>query len=247
MTSRHLEEIDKAVHLARRAAVNGRLREPEALTRFLYRRWWLGRPPVRSLTGPPPVVPRQRDERAAPPAPWRVWGPRWTENRTCTGSGLVRVYLACAPHTSLHAVAAVAAQAESWEHPWLLSSRALGQAVPSPDATVLYLPADALDDLHDPLERLVHEIRPFLAASLPLLTLRIARGVALAQNPHDGTSFGEHRCGILARSVLDNLHVHHREVVDRTYSAFVDHRVDPRRPYRELDANWEWERKARAA
>jgi len=247
MTSRHLEDIDKAVHLARRAALAARLREPEPLTRFLYRHWWLGRPvtPV-PAPGAQRTVPKQREPQPAP-APWRAWSPHWNERRTATGSGLVRLYLACAPHTTLHTLAAVTARAESWDQPWLLSSRALSQPVPTPDATVLYLPADALDDLRAPVRSLVQEIRPFLAGTLPMLTLRIARGAALAQNPHDGSSFGEHRCGIIAGSVLDSLHSPHREAVRHTYSAFVDQHVDPSRPYRQLDAAWEWDRRATAA
>ncbi len=255
MTSRHLDEIDKAVHLARRAALTGRLRQPDNLTRFLYRHWWLGRP-VASAVDPnltrtaagtaAPVIPQQRSRRSTQ-SPWRVWSPRWTDERTCTGAGLVRVYLACAPHTTLHAVAAVQARAASWDVPWLLSSRALTQPVPSPDATVLYVPADAMHELRRPLERLVEDVRPFLATSVPLLTLRIARGAALAQNPQDGSSFGEHRCGIIAGAVLDSLHVHHREAVQRTYTAFVEEQVDPRHPYRQLDAAWQWDRRATAA
>ena len=176
-----------------------------------------------------------------------MWSPQWVEARTCTGAGLVRLYLACAPHTTLHAVTAVQARAEQWDVPWLLSSRALTQPVPSPDATVLYVPADALAELRRPLTQLVEDVRPFLATSVPLLTLRIARGAALAQNPQDGSSFGEHRCGIIAAAALDTLHVHHREAVRRTYSAFTDEHVDPRRPYREVDASWEWDRRATAA
>jgi hypothetical protein len=258
MTSRHLEDIDKAVHLARRAALTGRLRQPQALTRFLYRHWWLGRP-----TGPDQHAPTRARPAARPvsrsavrpsvppqgrhPAPWRVWSPQWAGERTCTGAGLVRLYLVCAPHTTLHAVAAVQARAEQWDVPWLLSTRAMSQAVPSPDATVLYLPADALAELRGPLTRLVEDVHPFLATTVPLLTLRIARGAALAQNPQDGSSFGEHRCGIIATAALETLHVHHREAVQRTYAAFAHEHVDPRRPYRELDASWEWDRRATAA
>ena len=245
MTSRHLDDIDKAVHLGRRAALAGAVRDEGALTRFLYRQWWLGRaaPP---LPRPGAPVPRQQ-QRDAGATPWRTWSPLWSEDLQAGSADLVRVYLACAPHTTLHAVATVTAQARTWSRPWLLSSRALGQAVPTPDATVLYVPADALDDLHEPMARLVDELRPFLAGVVPLLTLRVARGVALAQNPVDGSSFGEHRCGLIARSVLDHLRAPHRDAVHRTYSAFLDAHVDPRRPYRELDAAWEWDRRAEAA
>lgn len=247
MTYRHADEIDRAVLIARRAATAGHLGVPDKLTKFLYQRWYLGRAN--------PQVPRQVARHLGPPAtdrrgsagPWRSWGRLWTEDRTCRGADLVRLHLACAPHTSLHAVAVVTARATAWEHPWLLTSRALNQPLPGPDATVLYLPVAALDELRGPVTALLDELQPFLASGAPALTLRIARGAALAQNPADGRSFGEHRCSLIASSVLANLDQPHREVVHRTLESFRTAHVDPYRPYRALDAEWEWSRRAVAA
>jgi hypothetical protein len=242
MSHRHHEEIDRAVLLARKAVTGGRVDDPAKLTRLLYRHWFLGRRLA--------AVPQQRRPRpSAPPSaqPWRTWGRHWTEDRTCRGSDLVRLYLACAPHTSLHAVAAVTAAARDWEQPWLLTSRALHLPTPGPDATVLYLPVDALEELRRPVEALLEELRPFLASTVPALTLEIARGAALAQNPADGRSYGLHRCSLVAGTVLANRQHHHREVIERTFTALRDAGVDPRRPYRALGARWEWESRVRAA
>ena len=246
MSHRHPEEIDRAVLLARKAATGGRVDDPAKLTRLLHRHWFLG---LRPLS----VVPQQRRPSPVRPAdrhpaqPWRAWGRLWTEERTCRGADLVRLYLSCAPHTSLHAVAAVTSTARTWDHPWLLTSRALHQAVPAPDATVLYLPVAALDELRRPVEGLLEELRPFLGSTVPALTLEIARGAALAQNPADGRSYGVHRCSIIAGTVLANLHEHHREVVRRTLAGLRDAGVDPRVPYRALGAQWEWDARVRAA
>jgi hypothetical protein len=119
--------------------------------------------------------------------------------------------------------------------------------VPAPDATVLYLPADALDELRRPVDRLLEELRPFLASTVPALTLEVARGAALAQNPPDGRSYGIHRCSIIAGTVLANPQHHHREVIERTFTALRNAGVDPHRPYRALGARWEWESRVRAA
>ena len=119
MSHRHHEEIDRAVLLARKAVAGGRIDDPAKLTRLLYRHWFLGRRPLTAVSG---QVPQQRrpqlaaDRTGAPAATgsaqaWRTWGRLWTEDRTCRGSDLVRLYLSCAPHTSLHAVAAVTAAA----------------------------------------------------------------------------------------------------------------------------------------
>lgn len=259
MSHRHHEEIDRAVLLARRAVAGGRIDDAAKLTRLLYRHWFLGRRPLSPV---PTQVPQQRrpqraDTRAAVAAggtptsgctqPWRTWGRLWTEDRPCRGADLVRLYLSCAPHTSLHAVAAVTAAARDWDHPWLLTSRALHQAVPGPDATVLYLPVGALEELREPVREMLGELKPFLASTVPALTLEIARGAALAQNPPDGRSYGVHRCSVLAGTVLANRSHHHREVIERTFSALREAGVDPQHPYRALGARWEWDARVRAA
>lgn len=256
MSRHHHDEIDRAVHVAHRAATAGHLTEPDRLTRLLYRRWFLG------VAGPRGAqVPAQRrraggaspSEAHTPNAqaqayaqPWRTWGPAWPE-RTTRGADLVRLHLSCAPHTSLHALAAVAARARTWDHPWLLTSRAVNQAVPQPDATLLLLPVDALDDLRRELELLVDEVQPFLAGTVPALTLKVARGVTLAQNPGDGRGFGEHRCALIAEAVLGSLHRPHHERVRRTLRAFAAAQVDPDHPYRALGATWSWSRRRIAA
>jgi hypothetical protein len=238
MNHRPYDDIDRAVLLARRAAVSGRIDRPEALTRFLYQRWYLGKGPTPQADRAP--VPAQRTASSTPPVgPWRTWGPAW-EERSCRGDELLRMYLSCAPRTSLHVVGAVAAHAQDWHHPWLLSSRAMTQPVPTPDATVLYLPVAALDELRRPLTAMVEDLSPFLGTAVPALTLRVARGVSLAQNPADGRSFGEHRCALVAGAVLTSLRRGHREIVERTLAAFRRAGVDPQAPYRAVDATWEW-------
>ena len=167
----------------------------------------------------------------------------WREERAPRGSDLVRLSLCCAPHTSLHAVAAAVTRLKGWDVPWLLSSRSLRQAVPGPDATAVYFPADAVSELREPVLDLVADLQPFLAGSVPALTLRIGRGAALAQNPPDGSSYGEHRCSILAHAVLANLSEPHPLIVERTLTAFRLAQVDPQRPYRALSASWEWDRR----
>ncbi len=259
MSHRHHDEIDKAVLLARKAVAGGRIDDPAKLMRLLYRHWVLGRRPLSPVSSqvpqqrrPQPATERQSaSAEATPPScgtqAWRTWGRLWTEDRPCRGSDLVRLYLSCAPHTSLHAVAAVTAAARDWNHPWLLTSKALHQAVPGPDATVLYLPVAALDELRAPVEEMLEELKPFLASSVPALTLEIARGAALAQNPADGRSYGVHRCSLVAATVPANRAHHHREVIERTFSALRDAGVDPQHPYRALGARWEWGSRVRAA
>lgn len=225
MSYRHVEQIDRAVAVARRAVSRGRLDSVETLTPFLYRRWYLDHP----------GSPRDAEDTERV---WQVWSPSWTAELD-RDVDTVRLYLSCAPHTSLHALSLVAERARGWDHPWRLASTALAHPVPALDATVLHLPLGALDDLRAPLRELLDDLRPFLAAAVPALTLRIGRGASLAQNPRGGGSFGEHRCGIVAGSVLAARHHHHREQVSRVMAAFAEAGVDPRRPYLAREGSWD--------
>jgi hypothetical protein len=227
MSYRHVDEIDRAVHVARKALSLRHLRRPDRLARFLYQRWYLGVPTHHS------EVPAQRSHV------WQAWSKQWTEEHARAGSELVRLHLTCAPHTSLHAIGLVTDRATSWGVPWRLVSTAATAAVPAPDATVLYLPVANLTDLRPALEELVHDLQPFLASAVPALTLRIGRGASLAQNPADGRSFGEHRCGLVARSVIEGQQCPHREQVVRTLRTFAAEGIDPKRPYLEASRSWD--------
>lgn len=227
MSYRHVDELDRAVHVARKAMSLGHLQRPEGLTRFLYQRWYLGLSPQHA------DVPAQRHHA------WQSWSQQWTKEHASAGSELVRLYLTCAPHTSLHAISLVLDRARSWDVPWRLTSTATSTAVPAADATVLYFPVSLVADLRPALSDLVVDLQPFLASAVPALTLRIGRGAALAQNPADGRSFGEHRCGLVARSVIDSRAFHHKEQVIRTMRTFQAAGIDPRRPYLEAAGQWD--------
>lgn len=227
MSYRHVDEIDRAVFVARKALSLGHLRRPAVLTRFLYQRWYLG------LTSQQVEVPVQRG-----PA-WRAWSPDWDRDHDRAGRDLVRLYLSCAPRTSLHAIALVCERANEWDVPWKLASTAMSTPVPARDATVVYLPLSELPAVRPEIDRLVTDLQPFLGSQAPALTLRIGRGASLAQNTADGRSFGLHRCSLVAASVLSSQQFHHREQVERTMRVFEAAGIDPRRPYLERATSWD--------
>jgi hypothetical protein len=69
--------------------------------------------------------------------------------------------------------------------------------------------------------------RPLLRTDTPPLCLPVARGVAVAQYPDNGMTFGEHRCHLLALA-LRRPGRSLGEIAD----VFAAHGVDPSRPYR---------------
>ena len=241
----HLEQLEEAVRVAREAVHAGHAGPPGAseaddgpgpllLSRHLYQRWYLGRSVLLDST---------------PPRPWQAWSPLWRPWMDELGSDLVRLNLSVDPATALHAIATVTRRAVSWQHPWRLDSVLPGPTpaggAPVPESTVLYVPMPALFVLRREIRTLVKELYPFLTPDVSALTLRIGRGASLAQNPDNGSSFGQHRCALVAGAVLTTMRCHQREQVDRTREAFARAGVDPARPY--LEQRTSWDRPWRAA
>jgi hypothetical protein len=238
---RHLEELEQALRLARRAVSTqqatdagslgspgspGSLESLASLARELHERWYLG------------LTSQQAEVPAAPARTWRAWGRLWAPE-THDAADQVRLHLNVAPRTALHVLGVVTQRARGWQHPWLLTSTALQAELPTPESTVLLLPAAALLPLSREITELVADLRPFLALGVPALTLAIAPGASLSENPADGRSFGEHRCRIVARSVLGSMRCHLREQVARAVDAFARAGVDPERPYSEPGGTWD--------
>ena len=231
---RHMEQIDEAVRLGRRVITTQRVHDIDGLSAALHERWYLG------LTSQQAGVP------ASGARAWRAWGRLWTPDMHEPRPDQVRLHLSVPPVRALHVLGMVAGRARAWEHPWLLSSTALETELPTPESTVLRLPAEALLPLRHEIAGLVDDLKPFLALGVPALTLSIGRGASLSVDPADGHTFGEHRCALLARAVLDTMGCHHhREQVARTVCALAEAGVDRDRPY--LESGTSWDRPWRAA
>ena len=89
------------------------------------------------------------------------------------------------------------------------------------------------------VERLYGTCRNSLLAGTPALTLQLGPGLAFAEDPGDGESFGMHRCRILAdacvraSSAARTSLEHRRAVVEE---CFVESGVDPHEPWRGIDS-----------
>jgi hypothetical protein len=71
------------------------------------------------------------------------------------------------------------------------------------DAGVLYLAKADFDRARIPIEIVYKKVESGLRDSVPLFTKRIARGLAAAEDPGGGLSFGQHRCNIVATALMD--------------------------------------------
>jgi hypothetical protein len=148
------------------------------------------------------LVVRRQD---APPAEgwWRTWGGGWRPSEP--PEALTRLYLAAEPVRVLELIGRLTATLQELATPWLLKVAAEHAALGRPDAVVVYLRSADLGDAPEsaPLvgslascaSGLVRDVRPALTSS-------IGRGVALAEDPADGRSFGERLSALVAAALI---------------------------------------------
>jgi hypothetical protein len=115
--------------------------------------------------------------------------------------------------------------------PWLLACPTLPSRLRHSGSAVLYLgDADALP------AALLPTLAPVLRTDTPPLCLPLAPGAALAEQPSNGMTFGEHRCHLVALALgdlsLGNLRVSEPlGALQAIADAFGSHGVDPAHPH----------------
>jgi hypothetical protein len=110
------------------------------------------------------------------------------------------------------------------------------------DAGVLYLSRRSFERALPILRSTYSTLAPHLEEGVPALTKPIAPGVGLAEDPPDGQSFGQHRCGLLARGILLAHEENLRSIEDRVgivLRVFRDAGLDPSRPYLNPESSFE--------
>ena len=96
------------------------------------------------------------------------------------------------------------------------------------DAAVLYV-AGSMVDAATPVLRGVHAaVAGTLRSPTPRLAYRLAPGLATAEDPPTGESFGQHRCRLVAEAARAS---GRSTVVDRILERLSAEGIDPSRPY----------------
>jgi hypothetical protein len=99
------------------------------------------------------------------------------------------------------------------------------------DTLVLYTRRDDAEPLEEALVAAVHATGTTLRDGQPALTRRLANGMATADDPGDGQSYGQSRCALLAKVVSE--HRHDRALPERLTAALVQAGIDPTEPWRQ--------------
>ncbi len=167
---------------------------------------------------------------------WCTWGGGWVmqprRDGSMAGTGtqvpLLRLYLAPYVDAAADVVAAVTSATLAWDRPWMLKAATDPRAYQRADAVVLYLPRECSWPCASEMRPLVAGLAGSLRPAQPPLSLSIARGAAVAEDPDGEESFGEHRCAAIAAAVLDDPENPLATVAEHLLAA----EVDPLAPYR---------------
>ncbi|MDT4963158.1 MAG: hypothetical protein QOF87_2805 [Pseudonocardiales bacterium] len=154
---------------------------------------------------------------------WRTWGDSWApidSRRHC-----VRVLLSPRPNALAEFVGSVTAAMLDASEPWLLACTTDVRRLSRSGSAVLYVPdADVLPTT------LLDLLAPMLTPVTPPLCLPLASGVALAEYPDNGMSFGEHRCHLVSLG-LQLPEARHAPLA-AVAEVFSTHGIDPAAPHR---------------
>ena len=153
-----------------------------------------------------------------------------SEDEHCT----VRVYWNVRSEGAAALVGAITSSLNRFEIPFRFKCPVHPPAFRRIDAAVLYLARRHYEIASELLAGVYGRLADRLDPDVPLFTKRLAPGLALAEDPGGGESFGTHRCRILAEALWEA----HREGeqddvrrLARVRAAFSRHGIDPDRPY----------------
>lgn len=193
------------------------------------RRRVLHRVDVLPATGPclPPVpgtavrVTARRDH-ADPGGFWFTFGGDWDE--TALPAGVVRYYWN-APTPALPAlVGAITSALQTAAVAYGLKAVSVVGAA-RPDSGVLYLRREDAASLRPVLMAVHRQVAGLLEEPTPPLALRLRPGLAVAEDPETGESFGQHRCRLVAAGLQ------RARTVEAAVAGLVAGGIDPARPH----------------
>ncbi len=147
----------------------------------------------------------------------------------------VRFYLNTQARAAPRAVPEICRGLDRYRVPYTLKSARYNRAYDRRDSTVIYVGARYVQIVAWILSELYSRIGGGLNAEVPPLTRRLAPGIALAEDPGTGESFGVHRARAIAAGLIEAHRLGSGQLADRLQSvraSFEDHDIAWNQPYR---------------
>jgi hypothetical protein len=150
------------------------------------------------------------------------------------GERQMRFYWHLSSETAAPLIAAATEILSASSVPFVLKVLRKPVAYARADAGVMYIGLRHVTRLGDAIARIYRRVAQGLRPEVPLLTLRLADGLALAEDPYPSSSFGQHRCRLIAKALWE---ASARGDTDRALrlaslaAAWKDEGLDPEHPY----------------
>lgn len=156
---------------------------------------------------------------------WRTWGSGWRPRQV--PAGLTRIYLRPREAALAPLVHDLTATLDRIGRPWCLKCVADPAALGRPDAVVVYVERSGAEVV---LDGVLPALDGRVRGEPPPLTCRLADGLAWAEDPGSGESFGEVRCAAVAAAYgrLKGDHTRWLDVVEEDFRA---RGLDPEQPW----------------
>ncbi len=201
----------------------------------------LRRPCLAPRAGDPVRVGARRDTVDETRAFWFAYGGGWDE--TAVPAGLVRLYWHAPRRATPSLVGALTGELARAGCSYALKVAVEDRDVDRPDRAVLYLTADALAAAAPAIRAAYRGLRRQLWSSVPRLAQRLGHGLAVAEDPGGGESFGEHRCRLVAAGLARTPRQGSRRArAAALLERLADAGLDPARPHlqpgSERDYRW---------
>jgi hypothetical protein len=169
-------------------------------------RYWIGKEEYRSVGDPPPVgelvaVRLPKEYREMVPGFYLALGDADDVRET---SPIVRVYWNVAARAAVALVEALTRGFNQAGIPFQLKVLTEPLRYDRVDPAVLYLPRADYSRSLPILAAVYHRLESWIRSPVSLMVKRVAPGVGVAEDPGDGSSYGEHRSRLLAGLVIED-------------------------------------------
>jgi hypothetical protein len=130
------------------------------------------------------------------------WWLTWSAAGPAPANGMLRMYWNVSPADVAPLVRGITTVLEDAQLPYTMKCPSAPTLFGRCDGFVVYLTSDGWSTVKSGLREVHEKLAARLAEPTPPLTLRLGRGVALAQDPGNGRSFGETMSWAVAEGVL---------------------------------------------
>jgi hypothetical protein len=113
----------------------------------------------------------------------------------------VRFYWHIAAGGAVRLLEGLVAALDRWGVPFRIKAWSTPAAYSRRDGAILYVPTRHYALVAEQVARAYGQVQPALEPDVPLFTRRLAPGLALADDPGPGESFGQHRCRLVAEAL----------------------------------------------